>query len=257
MSVLDLDRLPVIDDLPPVDLDELVEAAALLTRTDRKYLVAADDLGTVLGDLDDLRVLDIDHRRSFRYESSYFDTDALASYLGAARRRPNRFKVRTRTYLDAEQCMLEVKVRSGRGETVKHRQSHAIDLRYRLTDEGRTFVAACITGEADVAALDRTLTTAYQRSTLLVGGRDRVTIDTGVSWDSPLGSRTSLDGIVLVETKTAGAPCFVDRALWRRGIRPARFSKYCTGLAALHRDLPANKWHRVLRDRFGRRGAPV
>ena len=58
---------------------------------------------------------------SFAYESTYFDDASLSSYLAAAHGRPSRYKVRTRTYVDSGECMLEVKRRSGRGETVKER----------------------------------------------------------------------------------------------------------------------------------------
>ena len=52
--------------------------------------------------------------------------------------------------------------------------------------------------------------------------------------------------IAVVETKTCGAPCAADQLLWRDGHRPTVMSKYCTGLAALVPELPANKWHRTL-----------
>lgn len=42
----------------------------------------------------------------------------------------------------------------------------------------------------------------------------------------------------------------MDRLLWRQGIRPARISKYCVGLAALDPTLPANRWNRTLRRYF-------
>jgi hypothetical protein len=50
----------------------------------------------------------------------------------------------------------------------------------------------------------------------------------------------------VVETKSANLPSQSDRWLWAHGIRPSRISKFCTGLAALHPELPANKWHRTL-----------
>ena len=53
----------------------------------------------------DLRVLDIDGRQSFAYESMYFDTPDLASYLGAAHGKRRRFKVRSRVYSDQETCV--------------------------------------------------------------------------------------------------------------------------------------------------------
>ena len=42
----------------------------------------------------------------------------------------------------------------------------------------------------------------------------------------------------------------VDRLLWQRGTRPARISKYATGLAALRPDLPDVPWRRTLRRHF-------
>ena len=52
--------------------------------------------------------------------------------------------------------------------------------------------------------------------------------------------------LAIVETKTPGAPSSADRWLWAAGHRPAAISKYATGMALLHPELPANKWHRVL-----------
>jgi len=39
---------------------------------------------------------------------------------------------------------------------------------------------------------------------------------------------------------------FADRRLWQLGHRPSPISKYGTGLATLHRELPSNRWHRTL-----------
>jgi hypothetical protein len=74
----------------------------------------------------------------------------------------------------------------------------------------------------------------------------RVTIDQNAAWRTDGSSLIQL-GLVLIETKTPGPPCAIDRKLWRAGHRPITISKYCTGLAAFEQDLPSNKWHRVLR----------
>ena len=99
-------------DLAPIGLAELVERAALQTRVDRKYVVPLAAVGALLTALGSrARILEIDGQRSFRYESVYFDTPELTSYLLTARRRRRRFKVRTRTYVDSSECWLEVKTR--------------------------------------------------------------------------------------------------------------------------------------------------
>jgi hypothetical protein len=59
---------------------EALAAAELQTRIDRKYLVAPDAFVRLVADLaDSHRVLEIDGRRTFRYESVYFDTPGLDS----------------------------------------------------------------------------------------------------------------------------------------------------------------------------------
>ena len=60
------------------------------------------------------------------------------------------------------------------------------------------------------------------------------------------GEPVVLGGYAVVETKNPAAPSPTDRLLWALGHRPARLSKYATGMALLHPGLPANRWHRTL-----------
>ena len=70
-----------LDELAPVTLDELNAVAALQTRVDRKYVLTPSGVDSLLERLDhDVRVLDVDSRRRFAYESVYFDTPELGSY---------------------------------------------------------------------------------------------------------------------------------------------------------------------------------
>ncbi|SDR21835.1 polyphosphate polymerase domain-containing protein [Thermostaphylospora chromogena] len=240
--------------LAPVGLAELIDRAALQTRVDRKYIVPVEALPQLLDQLaPHVRVLDIDGGRTFRYRSVYFDTPQLASYHCAAYRRRRRFKVRTRTYLDSAQCWLEVKINGARGDVTKHR------LPYHPRDcdtvrPGRDFVDDVLTresmGPAAGNALDPILVTEYRRATLLLPDTaSRITIDTGLVWQDTRSS-LRLPDLAVVETKTTSAATPVDRMLWRKGMRPARISKYATGLAALRPDLPDVPWRRTLRRHF-------
>jgi hypothetical protein len=239
--------------LAPLSLEEVLAVADLQTRTDRKYLVdpevfarLVDEVGAGLG------VLEMDGVRSFRYESVYFDTPALDSYLGAAHGRRRRFKVRTRSYLDSGDCMLEVKTRSGRGETVKIRMPYDIERRSCLDAAGLEFVRTHAALPAG-AALAPVLRTTYRRSTLVdLSTGSRLTCDADLECSSPAGASVSLPDELLVETKSAGAPTAADRFLWRAGVRPVAVSKFCVGMAALDPTLPANKWNRILRRHFDR-----
>lgn len=111
-----------LGDVAPISLAELGERAALMTRVDRKYLVPLEVAASLLPALDGgLRVLEIEGRCTFGYRSVYYDTAELAGYRAAATGRRRRFKVRRRDYLDTGASYLEVKTRTGRGESRKHR----------------------------------------------------------------------------------------------------------------------------------------
>jgi hypothetical protein len=236
--------------LAPISLEELVARASLQTRVDRKYVLPLTAAEEVLADIarsEEARVLDIGDRRSFGYESLYFDTPDLTGYHLAARGRRRRFKVRRPTYLDSGESFVEVKTRGSRGATVKE----------RTPDDGATagFVDDVLgqAGIEDVAARDLrpVLRTAYRRSTLYLPATDgRVTVDTDLTWSLPGRPDLTLAGVAIVETKSSAAASAADRRLWRHGHRPSRISKYGTGLAALRNDLPANRWCPVLRRHF-------
>jgi hypothetical protein len=245
-----------LQSMEPITLEELNAVAALQTRVDRKYVVPRAALDQVLAGLgDDCRVLDFGGARDSLYESVYFDTPDYASYLGAARKRRRRFKIRTRAYLDTSACFLEVKTAGGRSMTVKDRIAYDLDNRDVITGEGREYVdeTMTLTGVADLrdTPLRSTLVTEYRRSTLYIPSSGaRATIDLGLVLRGDDQRSLSLPDLAVVESKSAGGPTIVDKLLWRNGHRPDSISKYCVGLAALHPDLPSNKWRRVLRRHF-------
>ena len=143
---------------------------------------------------------------------------------------------------------------------------------------------AGVTGSAAArevaAALRPVLATTYERTTLhLPRAEARATIDTALTWRrlgpaAPAGSSAgavvgvpmspqalrpahlaaainegepvAVSDIAVVETKNPATPSPADRALWEAGYRPTRISKYATGMALLHPELPANRWYRTL-----------
>jgi hypothetical protein len=240
----------MIDDFATVSLADVLGAAPLLTRIDHKYMVPVAALPAVMEQLN-LPVLEIEGRRIFQYESVYFDTPAWSTYLASAHRRRRRVKVRTRSYLDSGTCMLELKSKGYRDQTVKERIEYGQQDRRVLTNAGRAFLAASAPGLAE-QQLDAALTTTYRRSSFadLAGGA-RVTIDTDLVCEDNTGHRVGTPGYAIVETKSANGSCQADRMLWSAGYRPDSISKYGLGVAALHPELPSNKWHRPLRRYIG------
>jgi hypothetical protein len=231
----------------PVSLEDLKAEAEFLTRRDRKYLVPVDRVGEVIDEIDQsARVLEIDGRRCFDYVTPYFDTNVHAAYLGALRRRPNRFKVRTRLYVDSGLCLLEVKLLDARGRTVKHRVLHDADRLTKPTTSEQEWLRGFPQVAPHVDELQHCMTTRYHRITLaLPDGAGRVTLDRDLAFSRPDGEVRALRQYVVIETKGPGGPTSVDRLLWWQGFRPASISKFACGMSLLHPELPANRWHRL------------
>lgn len=240
--------------LAPIGLDEVLDVAGLQTRTDRKYLVTGEQYGEMLAELGRrFRALQIGERRSFRYESVYFDTPLLELFHAHRQGRRRRYKVRTRTYLDSDESMFEVKLEGARGSTIKERLPYDPADRARITGEAQAFVERILAEQYALrpARLRPALSTAYTRSTLVdpVGG-SRLTCDVDLVCEGPEGVRRGPD-LVLVESKSASGKSPADRALAEMGVRPVQLSKYCVGVALLHPHLAANRWNRLLRREFG------
>ncbi len=238
-------------ELSTIDLASIQQTADLQTRIDRKYILDPAIVAELIArEQTALSVLCIDDRRRFRYESTYFDTPALDSYLSSAHGRRRRFKVRTRSYLDSGATVLEVKRAGGRGHTVKERLGYDPQRRDSLNPAAREFLLSNDIEAVIVDSLQPTLTTTYRRSTVLANSGFRFTIDSGLVCTGLDGRQAILSDQVLVETKSVGPVTELDRLLWQRGIRPVSVSKYCTGLAAVMPELPANKWNTTLRKHF-------
>ncbi len=246
--------------LPHASLDEVLGAAELQTRVDRKYLVPVQNfirLGDELARC--YRVLQIDGQRTFGYESVYFDTPELTLYRQHLQGRRRRYKVRTRTYLDTGHTMFEVKLKGLRGQTIKHRRPHPPADRRRVTEEAATFLDQLLQGEyGDVAPeLVPSVTTRYSRTTLVdMAAGARVTCDVDLVCSDTTVRRATPGNHVLVETKNDGGAGLADRVLHDLGIRPVGISKYCVGVALLHPRVPSNRWHRILCRHFGYQNTP-
>jgi hypothetical protein len=245
---------PAVEDLAPISLEDLIRQAPLMSRLDRKYLLPVAAVPRLLTELSaSTQVLQIGQNRQFRYRSVYFDTVDLRSYHSTAYRRRQRFKVRTRSYLDSDLHVLELKTRRTRGITTKQRAPYAgdgctldpadhVQLQELLDENG-----VAVTPDE----LAPVLITRYVRTTLFSpGSLSRVTVDADLTWDLVDGPSLALPSWVIVEVKSTRASCDADRLLWSMGHRPCSVSKYGTGLAALRPDLPSHHWARLIRRHF-------
>ncbi|KQB83820.1 polyphosphate polymerase domain-containing protein [Corynebacterium oculi] len=247
----------IMEGLAPITLEEINAEAAMLTRVDRKYVMHATQLAEVLRHIpQDTRVLEIAGVRQQRYRTVYFDTDDLLSYRMTAQKRRRRFKVRTRVYQDTEVSFCEIKTAGPRGLTVKQRVP--IEVAEALENMVPQHTAAWVDATLGAArvptrhrALRPVLFNQYRRTTLCPNDLGRATIDTDIAFGHGAASEAVRGfGIVYIETKSGNSPSRLDRVLWSLGHRPARVSKFGTGMAALNPGLAYNRWTPIMREYY-------
>jgi hypothetical protein len=230
--------MDVVERLAPLSLRDLEERAALLRRTDRKYVLdrAVFDalVERLAGDHD---VLEIDGRRVFAYSSMYVDSPDLRCFHDHAAGRAPRFKARTRHYRDTGVCHFEVKLKLESGETDKRQIDHAPSDDGVLTEEARRLVDETLpeAGIEPPAELRPALRTGFHRVTFASRtGRARLTSDLGVAMEALDGRSTRMrEGRVLVESKSEDGWAAADRVLADLGQQSLALSKYRTGIDLL------------------------
>ncbi|MCB9137311.1 MAG: polyphosphate polymerase domain-containing protein [Caldilineaceae bacterium] len=232
----------------PIQLDAM-ESVALLKRVEVKYVMPAGMLPFILDALyDRYAVLEVAGQRLNRYRTLYFDTADFAMYRRHHAGAADRYKVRSRTYVDSDSSFLEVKHKTNRKRVIKSRipTSEQINL---LRGEAAGFVNdAC---PYDPNRMQPTLGNSYRRITLADTVRqERVTLDVDLRFDGA-GRSVSLPHIVIAEVKQerfSQASEFI-RLMHQYHVRRNGFSKYCMGASMVYPELKQNRFkkkHRLL-----------
>lgn len=221
--------------------------AALMNRVDTKYLIARHKLNDLLESLLPFyTALEINGKRIFTYENTYFDTPNMDFYHQHHQGKLNRFKVRHRDYVDSEKGFLEVKFKNNKGRTIKSRMGSAI---------------ACIDGDNEEQFLAKQLNDqypnlqatqwgSYQRIALAnESAGERLTLDFNLTFSSiDSVNQVELPNFFIAELKQSKLDFQSPFALemTRLGIRPQKFSKYCIGTSLLNPALKSNRFKTVL-----------
>jgi len=226
---------------PPIQLAAM-EGVALLDRRETKYILHLELLLRLLPMLSaTYRILTIADQPLARYRTLYFDTPDLALYHSHHAGALNRFKVRTREYVDSAYSFLEVKQKTNKQRTVKER----IATPHMLTDldeRSRAFLATvCPLPATDLTPV---LWNTYRRITLVsVAHQERVTFDIDLQFQWQNRCHT-LPKLVTVEVKRAGrcqdSP--LVQLLHDQHVRRGGISKYCLGVSLLYPTVKANKF---------------
>jgi len=234
-------------DLEPIGLSDIGKAA-LLDRLDTKYLLPAYLLAGLLERCGaDYRVLEVGASPLQSYRTRYYDTPRLSCYEAHHTGRLPRFKVRVRTYVSTGARFLEVKRKTNRGRTLKHRLSAETeaDQRRRLAAHDPLGLSSAV----PVGLLRPVLDIACVRITLV--GRaapERVTLDLLLAYTQDT-RQARFPSLVIAEVKQRGRSRSAFRELMRSlGRREAHVSKYCLGIATLVPQARRNRFLPLLHD---------
>jgi hypothetical protein len=225
----------------PITLAQM-DSAALLDRSELKFVMSQNLLAPVLAELSDAyRVLMVNGQRLSRYGTLYFDTDDLELYRRHHAGVANRYKVRAREYVESHAAFLEVKHKTGGRFTVK-RRIPTEEIVTALTPRAADFLAEVCPYTADELAAS--LWNHYTRITLVNKLQaERVTLDLDLAFFRGT-ERTTLPGIVVAEVKYQGTRHASEfaRVMRAHHVRETSFSKYCMGVSLLYPDVKHNKF---------------
>jgi VTC domain len=251
----------------PVPLAVVDQQATLATRSEQKYILDATTFDRLIGEIaPHYLILEIDGERVFPYDSVYFDTPDCIAYRQHVQGRRRRFKCRTRLYATSALCFFEVKLKGGRGETIKRRLPVALEEHGSLTTPALAFLERQLDvayGAPLPAPLAPSVRTFYRRLTLMgQTNEERLTFDFELTLAARGREFSILPGRILLEDKRAlGAvtgAVQANRVLQRLGVRPVRScSKYCLGVALSHPQLSDNPFRSLIHRHFVPRVYPT
>ncbi len=222
-----------------LNLKEMDEVA-LLNRVDTKYVMPARDLLRIFPTLQtDYRILSVHGRCLNHYRTLYFDSPEFSLYRMHVNGQAERYKVRSREYIDTQLSYLEVKHHTRKERTIKERLETRRPV-FMVTEKEESWL--CEVFPYDSGSLEPKLWNTFTRITL-VGRRtlERVTLDMDISFYAE--ERTAyLEGFVIAEVKfdsSISSSPFLSVMHMER-LHPCGFSKYLMGVSMLYDQVKKN-----------------
>lgn len=183
-----------------------MQDVALLDRIETKYVMHSQTLLDILTAVQPYyRVLSVAGELLARYQTLYYDTADFALYHSHHAGLSNRYKVRTREYVDSALAFLEVKLKTNKNRTVKQRLPIAQPMP-NFAEADSDDLAAFLHNNMPypVQALHPVLWNRYRRITL-VGKQtlERITLDVDLRffWQD---QQQQIPHLIIAEVKQAG-----------------------------------------------------
>lgn len=230
----------ILSSFEPITLSEM-DSIALMNRTDTKFIFRYDRLEKMLAQISRYyRILDMNGVRTSRYETLYYDTPDFKMYLDHHRKKPQRYKIRHRIYVDSALHFFEIKYKNNKGRTIKSRVK-------------KTEADFSINGNAEQLLREKTNFSAVNlypklwsncsRITLANKfSKERLTLDLWLQFKNETLEKKFPD-IVIAEVKQeklSPSP-FID-LMRKEKVRRGSFSKYCFGVVFLYNQVKKNNF---------------
>ena len=229
----------------PISLEKMDEVK-LLNRMDSKFVFEVAKLPGILAQLySSYYILEINQVRLQRYETLYFDTPEYQMYLDHHNKRLNRFKVRSRKYVESGMNYFEIKFKNNKERTIKKRDKQP-GVQEEITGRQERLLTSCT--NLTPGMLTPVLWVNFSRITLVsLAMTERVTIDTGLTFRSGVAEHT-YPGVVIAEVKQDRyGSSVVAGILHEAHIPGANISKYCLGIITLNKHIKQNNFKQKLR----------
>lgn len=230
----------ILAEFSPITLKEM-DNVKLMDRTDTKYVFTFQQLPLFLEQLkNDYRILAVEGNRISRYESLYFDTKNFDLYHCHHRRKPSRFKIRFRKYVESNLHFFEVKFKNNKGRTIKSR------VKQKGIDGSIKDAAELLLNDKtplESSNLEPKIWVNYSRITFVNKfSPERVTIDIELTFKNNEQSKI-IHNLVIAEVKQdkALSSAFV-KLMKKYHVREGSISKYCYGVISLFGKIKHNNF---------------
>ena len=193
----------------------------------------------------DYFVLEVAGKRTTTYQTIYFDTPKYDCYLKHHNGRLNRYKIRSRQYVESNLNFFEVKFKSNKDRTQKDR----ILCEQQVSSiEGRVHEFMQSSTGLNASEFQPCMFINFIRITLVSKQlNERMTIDLKLHFKNEEGEK-HYDNLVIVEAKmeTGKKASSIVTAMKKFHVREKSISKYCLGVSLLVPDIKKNTFKPTL-----------
>lgn len=223
---------------------EQMDKVSFQKRSDTKYVFHINLLEAFLKDISThYRLLIVNNSGYQKYKTVYFDTPSFAMFQQHHNGLRNRYKVRTRQYVNSNLSFLEVKVKDNKGITSKNRiRINGLDQ--NILEKEFEF----LNGKSPFSPSDieESIKNEFSRITLVNKKTpERITIDWNLSYISKNNrERLAIPNACVLEIKRNlnAKNRALDKILKDFKIYPSKFSKYCMGVSLMEPSLKINRF---------------